>query len=74
MLAERLLDEDDTFTAGSPLENCDADHTSPIIAIGDSMSNKLRFGERAQRGEVGKVSLVEEGSLRFSCTCKSQNQ
>ena len=55
--SERLLDEDDSFFAGSSLEYCDADHTSPILAIGDSMFHKLRFGERAERGEGSKVSL-----------------
>ncbi len=55
--AECLLYENDTFFAATPLEYCDAHHTSPTIAIGDSMFHKLRFGDRAERGQAGKMSF-----------------
>ncbi len=54
---ERLLDEDDTFFAGRVLEYRDVDHTSPILAVGDSMFHKLHFRERTDMGTAGKVSF-----------------
>ncbi len=52
----QLLEEDDSFYAGTPLRDVETNNVSEILAVGDSMFHRVKFFGRS-RAQAGKVSF-----------------
>ena len=52
----QLLEEDDSFYAGTTLRDVETNNVSDILAVGDSMFHRVKFVNRP-RAQAGKVSF-----------------
>ncbi len=52
----QLLEEDDSFYAGTPLREVETNNVSDILVVGDSMFHRVKFFNRP-RAQAGKVSF-----------------
>ncbi len=52
----QLLEEDESFYAGTPLRDVETNNVSDILAVGDSMFHRVKFFNRP-RAQAGKVSF-----------------